>query len=116
MLASILIKFICRYLPYGAKNIDKQKSLFEMIIAKNTYLSRNKTEELLKLKNDNIDAKVYDAIDITRKLVNKNKLKKEKLIEKKEVKEKIIEENNDKDIINDNEDFLGDLENDDPFE
>ena len=78
MLTSLLIKFICRYLPYGSKNIDKSNNLFEMLIAKNTNLSKNQRMELEKLKND-LDAKISDAIDITRKFCYKNNLRNEHL-------------------------------------
>ena len=74
MLTSLLIRFICRYLPYGSKNIDKSNNLLEMIIAKNTYLSKKQQLELEGLKKD-ISPKVSDAIDITRRLVYKNNLR-----------------------------------------
>ena len=74
ILASLLIKFICRYLPYGTKKIDSNKNLFEMIIVKNTNLSKNQQIELENLKKE-IYAKVSDAIDITKKLVQKNEMK-----------------------------------------
>ena len=108
MLASLLIKFICRYLPYGSKKIDKSKNLFEMIIAKNTYLTKKQLIELEKLKTE-IDAKVCDAIDITKRLVSKNKLKNEIVVVPKVDKENNA--NPPKDKPNDN--YIVDEHNDD---
>ena len=116
LLASLLIKFICRYLPYGSKNIDKSKNLFEMIIAKNTYLSKKQRKELEDLrKNKNIDAKVYDAIDITKRLVFKNELKNVK-VEKNNNDNK--NNNNDNRIDNniDNNNNIDNITDDDDFE
>ena len=108
MLTSLLIKFICRYLPYGSKKIDKSKNLFEMIIAKNTYLTKKQLIELEKLKTE-IDAKVCDAIDITKRLVSKNKLKNEKVVVPKV--DKVNNANPPKDKPNDNP--IADEHNDD---
>jgi len=81
MLASLLIKFICRYLPYGSKafstqgkqsiGLDKSNDLFEMICKKNMNLSENIKNDLKYLK-ETFGAKISDAIDITRNLVIRN--------------------------------------------
>ena len=71
MLASLLIKFICRYLPYGSKALDESNDLFEMICKKNMNLPENIKKDLNDLKKK-FGAKISDAIDITRNLVIKN--------------------------------------------
>ena len=71
MLISLLIKFICRYLPYSSKEIEnlENKDLFKTIIEKNTYLSNNIQKELLELsKLWGIEVK--NAIDLTKRLVS----------------------------------------------
>ena len=79
MLASLLIKFICRYLPYGAKGfengakVNETQDLFEMIKIKNMNLSDNIKKELEDLTK-NFGAKINDAIDITTNIVRRNKL------------------------------------------
>jgi hypothetical protein len=78
MLASLLIKFICRYLPYGAKGfenkagINETMDLFEMIRIKNMYLSDKIKNELQDL-TQKFGAQINDAINITNNLVRKNK-------------------------------------------
>ena len=71
ILISLLIKFICRYLPYSSKEIEnlENKDLFKTIIEKNTYLSNNIQKELLELsKLWGIEVK--NAIDLTKRLVS----------------------------------------------
>ena len=72
MLASLLIKFICRYLPYGAK-VNETQDLFEMIKIKNMNLSDKIKKELEDLTKS-FGAKINDAIDITTNIVIRNKL------------------------------------------
>ena len=71
MLGSLLIRFICRYLPYGSKNVKKSDYLFEMLIIKNPNLTKNHRIELEQLK-EKLDAKISDAIDIASWLTRKN--------------------------------------------
>ena len=79
MLASLLIKFICRYLPYESKgfeneaNIHETRDLFEMIRIKNMNLSDKIKKELEDISNI-FGAKINDAIDITKNIVRKNRL------------------------------------------
>ena len=97
MLTSLLIKFICRYLPYEPKE-SQSRDLFEMIREKNMNLSEKIQNELQEMKNT-FGAKLSDAIDITRYFVQKrnlnqrreeNEKKKEK--EKEDVNDNIINE------------------------
>ena len=71
-IASLLIKFICRYLPYESKEIESN-DLFEMIKGKNMDLSEIKQKELDDFKNK-FSAKVCDAIDLTTYFIQKNNI------------------------------------------
>ena len=96
MLTSILIKFVCRYLPYEPKE-SQSRDLFEMIREKNINLPEKIQNELQEMKNT-FGAKLCDAIDITRYFVQKKNLKDRQMVEnlkqkeKKDVNEIIINE------------------------
>ena len=94
MLTSLLIKFVCRYLPYESKE-SQSKDLFEMLREKNMNLSDKILNELDEMKN-NFGVKLKNAIDITMyfyKKRNLNKLKEndDKKIDKKDKNEINIE-------------------------
>ena len=78
MIASLLIKFICRYLPYlTEKEINENNDLFEMLMNKNINLSENIKKELVQLQGK-FGAKLYEIIDITGYFVKKNNLRNKK--------------------------------------
>ena len=81
MIASLLIKFICRYLPNESKD-NENRDLFEIIKEKNINLSEKIQKELQDLKNK-FGAKLCDIIDLTQYIVQKNKISKRKPEEKK---------------------------------
>ena len=89
MLASLLVKFVCRYLPYEPKE-SHSRDLFQMILEKNMNLSEKIQKELEDMKNK-FGAKLSDAIDITTYFVQKVKIKQRQEI-KQEKKQK--DENN----------------------
>ena len=68
MLISLLIKFICRYLPYAGKNIEN-KDLFKTIVEKNSTLPTNIKNELLELTKE-WGIEVKNAIDLTKRIVS----------------------------------------------
>ena len=96
MLASLLIKFVCRYLPYERKE-SKSRDLFEMIREKNINLPEKIQKELEVMKNT-FGANLSDAINITGYFVQKKNLKERQILEnikekaKKEEEKKIINE------------------------
>ena len=72
MLISLLIKYICRYLPYEREETAKEtanKDLFKIISIKNNYLPENIKKELSKLTND-WGIQVKNAIDFTQRIVS----------------------------------------------
>ena len=87
MLTSLLIKFVCRYLPYEPKD-SQSRDLFEMLREKNMNLPEKMHKELQDMKNI-FGAKLSDAIDITTYFVQKRNLNQRKEeLENKKVKEK----------------------------
>ena len=68
MLISLLIKFICRYLPYAEKDIEN-KDLFKTIVEKNSTLPTNIKNELLELTKE-WGIEVKNAIDLTKRIVS----------------------------------------------
>jgi hypothetical protein len=72
ILTSLLIKFICRYLPYETKE-SQSRDLFEMIREKNMNLSEKIQSELQEMKNK-FGARLCDSIDITTYFVQKRNL------------------------------------------
>ena len=86
MLTSLLIKFVCRYLPYEPKE-SQSRDLFEMIREKNINLPEYIQKELLVMKNT-FGAKLCDAINITSYFVQKKNLKERQIIENLKEKEK----------------------------
>ena len=96
MLTSLLIKFVCRYLPYEPKE-SQTRDLFEMIREKNMNLSEKIQKELQEMKNT-FGAKLSDAIDITTYFVQKKKLKQRKEKQESQPEKKQKDEN--KIIIN----------------
>ena len=113
MLTSLLIKFICRYLPYEPKE-SQSRDLFEMIREKNMNLSEKIQNELQEMKNT-FGAKLSDAIDITRYFVQKRNLnqrreaiEKTKEKEKEDVNENVINEDKKKEEEEDNNDEVVD--------
>ena len=117
MLISLLIKFICRYLPYSSKEIEnlENKDLFKTIIEKNTYLSNNIQKELLELsKLWGIEVK--NAIDLTKRLVSMVHTENVKVTPKlnesiiSESSQNLNEENNENDEDEDDDDEDGNSE------
>ena len=99
MLTSLLIKFVCRYLPYEPKE-SQTRDLFEMIREKNMNLSEKIQKELQEMKNT-FGAKLSDAIDITTYFVQKKKLKQRKEKQESQPEKKQKDEN--KIIINESD-------------
>ena len=86
MIASLLIKFVCRYLPYEPKE-SETKDLFKMILEKNMNLPDKIQSELLDMKNK-FGVQLKNSIDITRYFYRKREEKKIKLDNEKEQKQK----------------------------
>ena len=95
MLTSLLIKFICRYLPYEPKE-SQSRDLFEMIREKNMNLSEKIQNELQEMKNK-FGATLCDSIDIARYFVQKRNLNQKK--EQNENKKENIEKKEQNEII-----------------
>ena len=89
LLTSLLIKFVCRYLPNISEE-SKSRDLFEMVREKNIYLPDKMQLELKNLTNNNLGAKLVYAVEIT-------KYFKKKINLGKGANEKKIEENKDDD-------------------
>ena len=108
MIISLLIKFICRYLPYMPKE-DKTRDLFEMLREKNMYLSENILKDLEDFKKE-FAANVSDTNDLTLYFVKKKGMNIKKINNPKKADdfiEKIKEENIKKKVdekIDDNSD------------
>ena len=79
ILASLLIKFICRYLPY-AKEEMQSDDLFGTLLQKNLHLSPKIKEELESLKKEwGIQVKyAYNFTDILTSFLENNKISNEK--------------------------------------
>ena len=112
MIISLLIKFICRYLPNADREIQ-ERDLFGMILEKNNNLPQQIQNELINIKND-LEVEVKYAIDLTDYLVriinNKNKeLMQEKKEEKQNQDEKNDKEEEEEEIINDDDEDERDL-------
>ena len=69
-LASLLIKFVCRYLPYESEQ-SKSNKLFLKIKEKNLNLSPKVLKELEEM-NNNFGVQLSDAVSITRYFVRRN--------------------------------------------
>ena len=113
LLTSLLIKFVCRYLPNETKE-SQSRDLFEMIREKNIYLPEQIREELKYLK-DKLGAKLSYAIEITKyfkmkrflgqlakeknnvKIKEKNEIKIEENVPKKKEPEEVFEDDPDDD-------------------
>ena len=65
LLTSLLIKFVCRYLPNISEE-SKSRDLFEMVREKNIYLPDKMQLELKNLTNNNLGAKLVYAVEITK--------------------------------------------------
>ena len=88
MLISLLIKYICRYLPYASKEMEN-RDLFQTIQEKNSYLQDNIKKELDELsKNWGIQLK--NTIDFTKRIVSIIKSEHNKV--KQKANESIISE------------------------
>jgi len=85
MLTSLLIKFVCRYLPYEPKE-SQSRDLFEKIREKNISLPEKIQNELENMKNT-LGIKLCDAINITSYFVQKKNLKEKQNIENLKAKE-----------------------------
>ena len=103
ILTSLLIKFICRYLPYETKE-SQSRDLFEMIREKNMNLSEVIQSELQEMINK-FDARLCDSIDITRYFVQKRNLyqKSEQIEKEKNEKNDIINKSFEEEIVEDDE-------------
>ncbi len=88
MLISLLIKYICRYLPYASKEMEN-RDLFQTIQEKNSYLQDNIKKELDELsKNWGIQLK--NTIDFTKRIVSIIKSEHNKVTQK--VNESLLSE------------------------
>ena len=96
-LTSLLIKFVCRYLPYLSKG-SETRGLFEMLREKNLNLSE-KIQNELKDMNNTFGAKLSDTNDITLYFVQKRNLKRKSQQQNK----KVEKENDNENIINTDE-------------
>ena len=65
LLTSLLIKFVCRYLPNISEE-SQSRDLFEMIREKNIYLPDKMQLELKNMTNTNLGAKLVYAVEITK--------------------------------------------------
>ena len=112
LLTSLLIKFVCRYLPYEPKE-SESRDLFQMLLEKNMNLPEEIQKDLQEMKNK-FGATLKDAIDITTYFVKKLKVKQRgeqaiKAKDKEEEKQK--EEKKDKnEIVIDEEEQVGNEE------
>ena len=88
LLTTLLIRFVCRYLPYEPKE-SQLRDLFEMLREKNLNLSEKMQNELQMMKNT-FGAKLSDAVDITRYFAQKRNINKkaDKKVQEKEEKPK----------------------------
>ena len=86
LLTTLLIRFVCRYLPYEPKE-SQLRDLFEMLREKNMNLSEKMQNELQMMKNT-FGAKLSDAVDITRYFAQKRNINKkaDKKVQEKEEK------------------------------
>ena len=112
MLTSLLIKFICRYLPYEPKE-SQSRDLFEMIREKNMNLSEKIQNELQEMKNK-FGATLCDSIDIARYFVQKRNLNQRR--EQNENKKENIEKKEENEIINEQPNQPEEVENDEEEE
>ena len=112
MLTSLLIKFICRYLPYEPKE-SQSRDLFEMIREKNMNLSEKIQNELQEMKNK-FGATLCDSIDIARYFVQKRNLNQRR--EQNENKKENIEKKEQNEIINEPANQPEEVENDEEEE
>ena len=114
LLTSLLIKFVCRYLPYEPKE-SESKNLFQMLLEKNMNLPEEIRIDLQAIKYY-FEPYLRDTIDITSFFVGKLKIKQR---EEQALKAKGKEEKNKKEekkdineIIIDNESFKEEEESD----
>jgi len=77
---SLLIKYICRYLPYE-KNDMENKDLFLTIQEKNAYLPENIKKELDELSKS-WGIQIKNAIDFTKRIVSIIKSDRNKIVQK----------------------------------
>jgi hypothetical protein len=112
MLTSLLIKFICRYLPYEPKE-SQSRDLFEMIREKNMNLSEKIQNELQEMKNK-FGATLCDSIDIARYFVQKRNLNQRR--EQNENKKENIEKKEENEIINEQPNQPEEVENEEEEE
>ena len=73
LLTSLLIKFVCRYLPYESKE-SESRNLFQMLLEKNMNLPEEILKDLEGMKSY-FRASLRDTIDITSYFVGKLKIK-----------------------------------------
>ena len=93
LLTSLLIKFVCRYLPYEPKE-SASRDLFQMLLEKNMNLPEEIKKDLQEMKNY-FGAKLRDAIDITAYFSFKNRGNNEIIIDEKDIGEEEEEEESD---------------------
>ena len=80
MLISLLIKYICRYLPYESNDMEN-KDLFRTIQEKNAYLPENIKKELDELSKS-WGILIRNAIDFTKRIVSMIKSDRNKVVQK----------------------------------
>jgi hypothetical protein len=80
MLISLLIKYICRYLPYESNDMGN-KDLFQTIQEKNAYLPENIKKELDGLSKS-WGILIENAIDFTKRIVSMIKSDRNKIVQK----------------------------------
>ena len=80
MLISLLIKYICRYLPYESNDMEN-KDLFRTIQEKNYYLPENIKKELDELSKS-WGILIRNTIDFTKRIVSIIKSDRNKIVQK----------------------------------
>ena len=102
ILTSLLIKFVCRYLPFEKKE-SQTKNLFKMLREKNMNLSEKIKDELIEMSTK-FGAVLSDAIDVTYYFVREKDRKLAENINKNEINVNVVQPNPQQENNNDNND------------
>ena len=102
ILTSLLIKFVCRYLPFEKKE-SQTKNLFKMLREKNMNLSEKIKDELIEMSTK-FGAVLSDAIDVTYYFLREKDRKLAENINKNEINVNVVQPNPQQENNNDNND------------